>query len=233
MNTASVYNDVIKVINKEQNGLLTADMFNSYLRRAELYLLDFLTGDIGGQKAPLPYLTQKNKDWLSPFITSREGVVSGGRFQKPEDYYVYENMFLIGGEVECDEEGDQKEVDRHYVSIEIMDSSKFDKRSETWIKKLKPDFGKPISKIVGKFFYFNPADLGSVKLEYIRYPKYGSVKSVVDPQFNDNMIVTNVALEWDEYAREYFVNFIVDQFSINTRDGALMNQSLTVQKGRE
>lgn len=69
-----LYDDVAKdSANEYENGSLSFDRFNRFSKIAELSLLDWLTGGAAPDNLPTPYLTQKNKDWLSPFITQAKG----------------------------------------------------------------------------------------------------------------------------------------------------------------
>jgi hypothetical protein len=222
----SVYQDAARDnVNKDENGYFGYEMFNRLSRRAELRLLDWLTGDVSGVTPPANFITVKSKDLVSPFITRFTTNVSGGEITKPSDYYLYENMFRITGKLQssCEEDEEDDNTEDCNIPIEMLDNDKFYIRCNTHIKLLKPSFNKPISKMVGNRIEFKPQDLGSVALEYIRFPKFGTIKTIVDPQYNDEIAdpATSDNYEWDEGVRELLVWFITDTFSIHTREQAL------------
>lgn len=228
MNAVEIYKDVSFRINKQTNGELTYTQFNATSWLAQLNLIDWLTGSMTGQQPPEPYLTQKNRDWLSFLITKKDFNVVGGSITRPEDYYQYENFYKIGGNTggECDEdkEEDEDEVVEESCStpIRLMSNEKFNQRCQTYIKSLKPSFKKPIAKQVGVTFELKPADIGSVTLEYIRYPKRAEIKTKMDTTYNEEVPdeATTVNFEWPEYARPLLIWFVVDEFFNNTREQA-------------
>lgn len=219
----SIYDDWIKdSINKWESGYASIDMFNRLSRRAELAILDWLSGDVAAVLPPEPWVTQKNKDWLSPFIAEFKTSVEGGYFNKPEDYYKYDNSARLGSKIEddCEEEVVQDGCD---TLITILDGDKYNQRCNTYIKDKKPSLKKPIGKIVGDRFRVNPIDIGSVVLDYIRYPKFAQVGKTTDPIYNDEVTDPNNTLdyEWGEWARPALVYFLTDYFSNHTREQAL------------
>lgn len=228
----SIYDDVaLDNVNTYENGSLNFEMFNRISKRAELRMLDYLTGDVENQKPPAPYTSQKIKDWASKIITKFPVQVVAGEITKPENYYGYENMFMLSGSdpVDCD---DENPVDDGKQLIELMDGSKFNDRSKTNIAALKPSFKKPIAKEVGETFEFLPKDLGSIVLEYYAYPEYAKIVTKDDPIFNDEVIDedNSTNYSWGEYARELLIYFITDTFSIHVREQALKQFNTSVGK---
>lgn len=201
IDVGSVYTDVARdSANQDENGYLSYAMFNRMSRRAELRLLEWLTGDISAQTPPEPYLSQKNKDWASPFIAEHPFQVVNGRTDKPTDYYGFENMYRIGSRMAADcEQGEENTENDCNTPIELLDGAKYTQRCKTYIDEEKPSFEKPISKLVGKKFHFTPSDLGSATLEYYRYPVFAKIVPKKDDVFNDEVIDTAVSTnyEWD------------------------------------
>lgn len=227
----SIYNDVaIDNVNKDENGYLSFDKFNRLSKRAELRLLDYLTGDIENIKPPIPYLSQKNKDWLSPFIVPKPDQVLDGYINKPTDYYGFENLYRIGSKVkECESDDEQDDCNS---PIELLDGAKFNDRCKSDIEECKPSMENPISKMVGNKFQFAPKDLGSITLEYVRYPVFGFIKSKTDTVYNKPVadVAASQNYEWGEFAREILVWFITDTFAIHTRETALKQQNSATGK---
>lgn len=219
----SVYEDVKDDVSVSENGALSVKRFNRYSKRAELKLIDLLTGRFSGEGIPQPYINQKNKDWLSFLITKKDGHINNGLFPKPDDYYAYDNFYKIGMKAanSCDENEDEDHVDEGNTIIEIMDGDKFSDRLSSYIEELAVTAKKPIAKIVGKNFVVAPSDLGSASIEYIRYPKYGYLQSFKDPVYNIEVPQVGLNYEWDESARDILVWLIVDLFAVNTREAAI------------
>lgn len=229
----TIYEDVaLDNVNTAENGNLSYAMFNRISKRSELRMLDFLSGDVENLKPPMPYTSQKVKDWLAPFITPYPKQVEKGKITRPEDYYSYENMYRLGNgdTTECGDE--EVGEDGCNTPIELLDGKKFTTRCQTFIEGLKPSFKKPIAQAVGRTFEFLPKDLGSITLEYVRYPVFGRIVTKMDTARNDEIIDTLASknYEWDEYARELLVYFITDTFAIHTRETALKQQNQATGK---
>lgn len=225
MNIIEIYNAVADKVKPEQNGTLAISSFNIKSKTAELRLLDYISGDVAGVAPPEPYTTQKVRDWLSDFLFKQPGVVENGIFEKPEDYYLFDSMAILGSykDDDCGEEIIRAGCD---TPIELLDSAVYDARCFTHIKSLKPSIKKPISKIVGNNFEFNPSDLGSIALTYKRYPVFGEVKVMVDPVYNNEVPDPNESInyEWKDYARELLVWFICQQYPTSTRETSVRQQ---------
>jgi hypothetical protein len=177
---------------------------------------------VAGQLPPEPWLTQKNRDWLSPFIARLKANVINSVITKPADYYKYDNFYRIGSKVEqdCEEEISPDQCD---TPITILDGDKFNQRCITYIAGKKPSFSKPIGKIAGNEIEVRPRDLGSITLEYIRYPKFAKLGKKIDPDFNDEVPdpANSEDYEWGEWARELLVFWITDMFANHIREQAL------------
>lgn len=221
LSVVEIYEDVSKdTTNADQNGQLSYAMFSRLSRRAELRLLSWLTGSDSGERLPMPWANQKNKDWLSPLIKKFSTQAVNGFINRPSDYYEFDNFFRLGtsenGSCEEDENPDECNT-----PIELLDGSQYYERCRTHIEELKPSLNKPISKIVGNTFELMPKDLGSVTLEYIKMPVFGSITGKIDTTFNDEVPDTVVNYEWDERARPLLIWFIVDEYANNTREQAI------------
>jgi hypothetical protein len=220
----SLYKDVVNRINLSENGNLSLRRFNEVSWLAQLSLLDWLSGDISAAQPPEPYLSQKNKDWLSTFITTYKAQVKDGVIAKPKDYYLFQDIVYLTADKEedrgCieDEEG-VLQVQRR--SVDLLDSGAFTQRSNTFIKSLKPQV-KPICKMVGSGIVFNPPDIGSVELDYVRLPKRAEIKIVMDNVYNTEVAdeANSINFEWSEFARGILVWFIVDECFNSTREQA-------------
>lgn len=221
----SVYEDVARDnINTHENGDISYEMFNRLSRRAELRLIDFLSGDVEDERPPMVDLSQKNRDWLSIFIEPYKKQVSGGRIDRPKDYYMWDNGYLLGDyntAASCDEKLETEEGCN--TQIELLSRQSFYNRCNTFIEGMKPSFAKPIAKQVGRGFEFMPKDLGSVVIEYIRLPKFGRIKTKFDSVYNEDVADDTISInyEWDEFARELLIWFITDTFSTHSREDAL------------
>ena len=226
MDIISVYNDFNFEINKA-GGYVSGPEFNGISKRAELKFLDWISGKATGE-VPQMYTNQKVRDWLSPVIKPQPLQVTQGKITKPSDYYGWENAFLMGDyykTADCDDEDEEDGtvVSDCNVPIELLTNSAFYTRCQSDIEGLAPSFKKPICKMVGKEIEFAPKDLGSITLEYVRYPVFGELKMIIDPVYNDEVPDPSTSLdyEWSEYAREFIIWFLIDVFSNSTREQAL------------
>lgn len=220
-----VYTGVVKdTANTDQNGELSYDQFTRLSKRAELLLLDWISGGVTNERLPIPYVSQKNKDWLSPFITKYEKqVAADGTIPRPADYYQYDNFYRIGSKQGADCEDEDLPPDECNTPIEMLDGQQFYERCHTYIEELQVSLDKPICKLIGDKFEIAPKDIGSVCLEYIRKPVPGSITGKIDPLFNEEVPDVVVDYEFDDWAIPYLIFFITDMFSNKTREQALKN----------
>lgn len=230
MNIVSVFQDCEDRINVETNGQFSLKMFNRFSRIAELRLLEWLTGDINAMMPPEPYLSQKNKDWLSPLIKKYPANVVDGELVRPKDYYRYESLSSLSGNFDC-EDDEQLVVVKTPVKI-LSSRDKFYGLVRTNIESLKPTIEKPIALLSGNSFEFFPTDIGSVKLEYVRYPIYGMIGIRFDEDYQQEVPDedSTIDYEWGEWAREILIYFIVDSFSNRTREQALKQVNVMTNK---
>lgn len=224
-----IYDSVaLDSVNSAENGDLNFPMFNRLSKTAELRLLDYLSGDIENVKPPVPYTSQKLKDYLSDFISKYPKAVVNGAIDKPGDYYGFENLYMVGSfdkPSTCDEEIEAEETCN--TKIELVDGAEFTYRCTSYIKGLRPSFRKPIAKMVGGNFEFAPKDIGNVVLEYIRYPKFAKIVSKIDETYNDEVIdeALSTNYEYGDWARELLVYFISRSYSTTTREDSLLQHT--------
>lgn len=233
-----VFNAVKDQIHAPQNGELTYDDFNLRSKIAELKMLGWLTGNPDAKaQGPTPYDNQKSRDWLTPLIKKAPLNVSDGNIIRPDDYYQYENMYVMVSECGCIKKdscdcGEEDQVINKYP-VDMLEGQQFYKRANTNIKLEKPSLKKAISKQVGKKFEFSPKDAGSVELEYISYPsQYGMIVGTVDQKFNEEIPDLSLSKDyiWDDWALDVLAWFIVDGFANRTRDTALKNMNAQTGK---
>lgn len=220
---SSIYNDAaLDDANKDSNGDFSFEMFNRISRRAELRLIDWLSGSVDGISLPAAYTTQKNRDWLSTFIVKNQAQVVDSYIDKPLDYYQNDNFYRIGSKVtaDCDQEAPEDNAD---TPIDMLGGAEFNRRLLTHIEEMAVTLEKPVSKLFGKKIQVAPKDLGSVCLEYIRYPKYGEIVSKLDTQFNEMVIDETLSTdyEWEEAVRPMLIWFITDTYANHIRETAL------------
>ena len=233
LSVIDIYKDCEDRINVEENGQFSYPMFNRFSKLAELNLLDWLSGDISALIPPEPFRTQKNSDYLSPFIVKYPVNVKDGIITRPDDYYLYQDLYCLSGDAECD---DTEEMVISKIPVKVLSNSKFYQRARTYIKSLQPSLKKPIAKQGGKEFQFLPDDIGSVVLEYVRYPKFAFIATVQDEVYNQPVpdAANSKDYEWDEWASGALVWFICDAFANRTREQALkMANSMTGKVVRE
>lgn len=201
------YNDVLAQINRPQNGDMSIDLFNSFSRLAELAVIDWLTGQdlsAADAKLPAPWLTQKNMDWLSPFIVPVKKHVNGS-LEKPSDYYRYESMQAHVSS--CD--------GLEIKDIDLLTPAKFARR----INNVTPGKSELIARMVGNKFEFNPKEL-DVELVYIRYPKFGVLGKKTDTVYKRIVPdpTSSTDYEWPEAVITLFIHNIVQRFNARQRE---------------
>ncbi len=238
MDVISLYEDFARdSVNKDENSPIAYTDFNRLLNRASNRLLNFLTGGTTGMDIPFSYSTEKAKGFIAYLITPVKAQVIDGVMPKPTDYYSFENLQSMSlkdngcePNTECDNDSnDENEI--LYKPIELLDGQQFSQRAETSIELLKPK-NKFIAKEVGKNFEFLPTTIANVKLEYVRYPIPGTVNSVYDATYNDQIADPNTSVnsEWPEWSRELLIFFMTDSFSNKTSQASLkQNNILTAQ----
>lgn len=212
-------------INSEENGNFSFELFNRFSWIAQLNLQDWLSGDVAGVQPPEMYQNLKDRAYLSQFITKYPKQVVAGVIEKPTDYYLWDNGYLLGNynnAPECDTD-ETEDADNCNIPIELLTGDVFYSRCNTLIEGLQPSFTKPICKEIGTQFEFLPKDLGSVTIEYIRYPVRAVLGTKWDEQFHQFVYdpTTSVNFEWPPFAEDILAWFIADQFSNRTREQAL------------
>lgn len=219
-----VFLDVLDRINFNENGYMSNDQFNRYSWMGQLSCIDWISGDVSNITPPIPYAAQKNRDYLSPFIVQYSVQVINGKITRPQNYYTWENAYLLGNynadENDCDDEIIGENCN---IPIQLLSGDEFFYRCNTFIEGLQPSFLKPIAKEIGDTFEFLPQDLGSITLEYVKYPQRSKRVVKLDTQYNEEVYdaENSIDFEWPEYARPLLVWFITDQFSNYTREQAL------------
>lgn len=228
INVIATYQNCADRINVAENGQFSYSMFNRFSKLAELRLTEWLSGDISAIVPPEPFRSQKNSDWLSPLIVKFPVNVKEGAIARPSDYYLFQDLYSLGGDTDCDME----DVVIKKTPIKVLSNSKYYQRARTFIKSLQPSLEKPIAKQGGKSFEFLPDDIGSVVLEYVRYPKFASIATKIDTVYNQEIPdeTKSIDYEWDEWASEPLVFFICDAFANRTREQALKTANIMTGK---
>jgi hypothetical protein len=161
-----VYNDAKDQLNEEENGQFSYAMFNRLSWLAHLRLMDWLSGDVAATQPPEPFLTSKNKDWLSPFVVSVKASPTNGEWPLPSDFYRMHNFEIIGSYTEQDCETKQViKVVNPNTPGEVVQGNEFASRGVSYIDELR---GIPMAKIVSNKLMFLPSDPGSIVVEYLR-----------------------------------------------------------------
>jgi hypothetical protein len=226
---SDVYEGVLADINISASGQITTKQFNIWLKRAEIFLIHFLTGNItNANDFPMPYEKQKCKDYLKNFIARKK---FSGEFVLPDDYYQWDNLFKLGsynGVENCDG-NEVVRVEGCDIQVPILDGQQFNARCNSEIEGLRPTEKNPIAKIVNNKVELKPTDAGSVSLEYIRYPKFGKLVMKRDSTYNTEVVDDEASgeLEWDVWALEFLIWIVIDFYSKRVRNKSLKEFNLT------
>lgn len=231
INCFDVFESASDKINPSENGDFSFSRFNRYSWLAQLRLIDWLSGDVSGVQPPEPYLTQKNKDWLSFLIVPYSVQVVNGFVDKPKDYYQLDNGYLLGDYNDSDCEDEITKTGKN-TPITFLNGDKFYQRMDTDIEGLEPSFKQPIAKFVGDKIELRPIDLGSITIEYIRYPVRAVLGVKMDTVYNVEVYDkdTSVDFEWPPFAQEILAWFIAQAFSEFTREQALFQHNEAIGK---
>lgn len=234
MDIISLYEDWARdSVNKDENGPASYEMFNRVVLRASNRLINYLTGGTDGQAPPMVYDTEKAKGFIAFLITPYKQQVIDGLMAKPANYYAFENMYAMalkdtGCEPDKGCDDDTNGVNEIiYTPIELLDGQQYNMRAATNIELLKPK-NKPIAKEVGTDFEFLPKDIANVRLDYVRYPIAGTVNSIHDNVYNDEIAdpLTSIDSEWGEWAREMLIFFMTDSFANKTSQQSLKQDNI-------
>jgi hypothetical protein len=237
LDSISIYEDASRLLaNSDENGYWSYALYNQGIRVASNRVIDYITGDFANQTLPISYSTQKAKDFISSLITPYSSVIANGIITKPDDYYHYDNLYILSLKnqegcsddgTSCDEDDVQEEIIK--TPVEMLDGQQFYVRAQTYIKGLKPSPKKPICKMIGNTIEFLPRELGSCTLEYIRYPIYGEIKTIEDPIYYNIVAdpATSIDNEFGEWARELLLYYLVQGFSTHISQQSLyqMNEA--------
>lgn len=216
-----LFKAVVDQANSEESGLIDP-VFNSFLKLAELALLDWLTGNLANpNEAPAPFLTEKNKAWLLPFIQSKPGNFKT-TIPIPDDYYIHQSL-RVRWQKDCDSE---KAL---FNDVNIVHSNKVETIKSSVIRGIQPTSKKPIGEVIGRTIQLHPQpEGGEYDFIYVREPKFGKYITKEDTTFMDQVYdpAKSENLEWPIATLPYFVFKINDY--INTRhrelDAFQMNQ---------
>lgn len=216
----SLYKSFKQAVSPSENGGVTIEQFNEYGNLGSLNLLNWLTGGLTGEKPPVPYTTQKIKEFLQHLIKSYVAVPVNGKIKKPEDYYRFEDLFKVGHESEdvCNDEYTGADT-----PIALMDSQEFKDRIVSPLEEIRLSFESPGAKLEGDEFEFYPRNLGTVKLVYLKMPVSGVVVPKDDTLYNDVIPdePLSTSYEWPEYLREQLLSFVIDAYSTANRESWL------------
>lgn len=230
-------------VNKSENGYASYRMFNDLLKSAETTLLSWLTGSVSkdDKSAPIPYEVQKNKDYIKRFVASTHGI---NVVNIPENYYYFDALYKFNNnnykgiklKDDCDY-NDDSDVTRETIAccnvpIPILETAKFYNLCNSNIDEIRPTFKSPIARLNDKHqFETAPCDAGLIKLDYIRYPKFGEIVTKIDPIKNDEIPDEALTqdLEWDDWALPHLLNLLTNEFSIHTRERALAEHNSTAK----
>ena len=224
ININSLYLDVLDDLNKNENGYMSVVQFNRYVKRAGLDMLKVLTGEMPvSQNMPMPFDTQKLKDYLYQFFEQFETV---GDFVLPSNYYNWQYLYKLGVSSVADcETGVITKVDPKDKPIPILSEDDFNGRKNSFIEGLQPTGKSPIACITTlngnqKGVKVAPTNSGSIRLVYVRYPIYGELKTVLDTTFNQPVYdpATSIDCEFNDYARNYLVWNISGKFLTHIRE---------------
>ncbi len=255
-----VYQEVLSKVNKEENGYLPADLFNTYAREADRYVFnDYVARLQNPQSAAAE--KQKIEDRLAPFDVQAIQPATGGIFLIPDDaaYFRSARIKDDGGAsvvklyalnaILCEADEDptinvadiKRQIDdlannNSMVGVDLLDHDQLGKRLTSYVPGKKPSLKKPVMERVtvnGKRgFQVYPAESLSVFFNYYRRPAYP--KLVMTPNRITKELVYDLSkstgFEWEEEAMGDVVTKIETSFATYIREGGLFQMAAAEQK---
>jgi hypothetical protein len=228
MRIDAVYSEVHYLLNKNQRGNgYSIDEFN---RACEMLDIDYLKLKMGLPEEYSPDFKQPRQAWeVSHAITEAVGhlKIRKGKDSPP----LYINSLGIG--ILDEEYLHISTVYTDYSDVEVVNDDDFSGRLNMTLKK--PTHKNPICRILGKTLEFEPRDLNSSNLTYIRKPvaAFYDYKIVLDePVFlapgevHDGSVLAigtvsrSLDFDWPYQTHSDLVNILVSYGSKNLRDGA-------------
>jgi len=255
-----IYLEVNSRVNKEENGYLPADLFNTYCRAADRFVFnDYITQLQNMQTASIAKLMLEDR--LAPFEMSAAQPATGGIFTTPADCAYFRSakiksdggaaaaeIFALNAQL-CEAEEDptinvadiKRKLEEltaagNWVSVDLRDHDQISKRLNSYVPGKKPSLKKPVMERVTvngvRGFQVYPPESLSVTLSYYRRP--------VSPLLVMKVNTTTLALEYDLANSKQFewegeamgdvISKIVTDFAIYIREGGLFQMSMAEQQ---
>lgn len=159
MDINKCYTIIQYIINKNQQGYLTPEEFNTVINQAQISFLNYLLGEFQqyqvGRAAPrLAYSNNEiTRQRLAPFIKESSLTVNSSGFATyPNDYQLTDAMFAVSG--------------FYRIRFAPQDSQFSYARSV-----IDPVETNPIFLIKQEGFQFYPTDLATARLSYVSTPE--------------------------------------------------------------
>jgi len=153
-----LYNLAQDIINKNQNGYLSPDQFNLYIKQSEVSFLDYLLGEFQQyqyqRSQPRVRYSQNEviRQRLTPFIYGYNlHIDSTGFAPYPADYQIVDAMWSYYG----------------YKKIKYVQQ---DSLASYYNSRIDPIQTNPIYLVEQDGFRFYPNELGMSKLSYVQTP---------------------------------------------------------------
>ncbi|OYY99569.1 MAG: hypothetical protein B7Y37_13845 [Sphingobacteriia bacterium 28-36-52] len=218
MNVNEVYQLILYIVNKNQNGYLSPDEFNLTINQAQVSYMDYLVGQFQQYQAgrPIPTVQFGNNETtrqrVTPFIYNQLLAVDANGFSSyPSDYLLTDTMFTgLYGKI--------KFVQQDYLANYLN-------------SRIAPVATNPIYLIEREGFRFYPNDIAQARVSYIKSPRtivYGyTLNGDGLPVYNPS---TSVDPEWQELDLLEIISRALRMISENLKDVSVANYANQITK---
>lgn len=206
MNVNEVYQLILFIVNKNQNGYISPDEFNLIINQAQVSYMDYLAGQFQQYQAgrPIPTVQWGNNETtrqrVTPFIYNELLAVDS------QGFAAYPTDFLITDTVWTSSMGKVKFVQQDYLANYLS-------------SRITPVADNPIYLAEREGFRVYPNDIGTIKVNYIKKPTTIVFGYTLDgdglPVYNP---ATSVDPQWQELDLLEIISRALRMISENLKD---------------
>lgn len=218
MNVNEVYQLILYIVNKNQNGYLSPDEFNLTINQAQVSYMDYLAGQFQQYQAgrPIPTVQWGNNETtrqrVTPFIYNELLTVDAYGFA------AYPYGFLITDTMWTGIYGKVKFVQQDYLSNYLN-------------SRITPVATNPIYLIEREGFRFYPSNITQARISYIRQPNEIVFGYTLDsnglPVYNP---ATSVDPEWQELDLLEIISRALRMIGVNLQSGVITQYANEITK---
>jgi hypothetical protein len=218
MNVNEVYQLILFIVNKNQNGYISPDEFNLIINQAQVSYMDYLAGQFQQYQAgrPVPTVQWGNNETtrqrVTPFIYNELLAVDS------QGFAAYPTDFLITDTVWTSSMGKVKFVQQDYLANYLS-------------SRITPVADNPIYLAEREGFRVYPNDIGTIKVNYIKKPTTIVFGYTLDgdglPVYNP---ATSVDPQWQELDLLEIISRSLRMIGVNLQSGLISQYANEITK---